>query len=298
MELQGYGIRVGIFANGTENRESPSGCEGLLAALRERAGAYMTPPEETVLRAPASSGTTEEKADWIQADVTDAEAARILRGANSGVRPLLRRHGYRAAKRTFDIVASGAALAVLLVPGLVLSAAICIKSPGSGPLYSQLRVGRVRKDGTYRLFRMWKFRSMVPHADEMLADLQDRNEADGPLFKIKDDPRVIPGIGTFIRKHSIDELPQLLNVFVGQMSLIGPRPALPKEVIQYDERAMQRLSVKPGCGGEWQVSTRSDSSFEEMVDLDLKYIEESSLGHDLELVFGTVSSMLDGKGAY
>lgn len=139
---------------------------------------------------------------------------------------------------------------------------------------------------------------MVPHADEMLSELQESNEADGPLFKIRDDPRVIPGIGTFIRKHSLDELPQLLNVFVGQMSLIGPRPALPKEIIQYDERATQRLRVKPGCGGVWQASTRSDSSFNEMVDLDLQYIEKSSLTYDLGLVFGTIRSMLDGRGAY
>ena len=107
-----------------------------------------------------------------------------------------------------------------------------------------------------------------------------------------------PGIGTFIRRHSIDELPQLLNVFVGHMSLIGPRPALPREIIQYDERAMQRLRVKPGCGGEWQVSTRSDSSFEEMIDLDLEYLKKSSLSHDIGLIFGTVRSMFDGKGAY
>ena len=230
--------------------------------------------------------------------LTDAGAVTLLHGADSGVRPVPGRYGYRAAKRAFDVVASGAALAVLLVPGLALSAAICVKSPGAGPLYSQLRAGRVRADGTYRFFRMWKFRSMVPHADEMLVELRDQNEADGPLFKIKDDPRVIPGLGHFIRRHSIDELPQLLNVFTGQMSLIGPRPALPREVVQYDERAMRRLRVKPGCGGAWQASTRSDSSFEEMVDLDLDYIEKSSPAHDLKLMFSTVRSMLDGKGAY
>ncbi|MDN0064733.1 sugar transferase [Collinsella ihumii] len=258
----------------------------------------MVTPEEAVLGASAPQATTEDKTGWIRTSVTDAEAARMLRGADSGVRPLPHRHGYRTAKRIIDIVVSGAAIAVLLVPGLILSAAICIKSPGAGPLYSQMRVGRVRGNGTYRLFRMWKFRSMVPHADEMLDQLQEANEADGPLFKIKDDPRVIPGIGKFIRKHSIDELPQLLNVFAGQMSLIGPRPALPKEVFQYDERAMQRLRVKPGCGGAWQASTRSDSSFEEMVDLDLDYIERRSLHHDLGLVFGTIRSMLNGKGAY
>lgn len=276
----------------------PSNIEGALDVSHGHTGAVAVTPEGAVLGASTSTRTNEEKAGWPGTSVTDAEAARMLRGADSGVRPLLGRHGYRTAKRAFDIVASGAAIAVLLMPGLVLSAAICAKSPGAGPLYSQLRVGRVRRDGTYRLFRMWKFRSMVPHADEMLKELQDSNEADGPLFKIKDDPRVIPGIGTFIRRHSIDELPQLFNVFVGQMSLIGPRPALPKEIVQYDERAMQRLRVKPGCGGAWQAGERSDSTFGGMVDADLEYIEKSSLSHDLGLVFGTVRSMLDGKGAY
>lgn len=238
------------------------------------------------------------KDSWLECDYTDAEAIEVLRRADSGVRPDLSRHGYRFAKRAFDVVASGAAIALLLLPGAVLSAIICIKSPGAGPLYSQVRVGRLRKDGTFRLFRMWKFRSMVPHADEMLAELKDKNEADGPLFKIKDDPRIIPGVGHFIRKHSIDELPQLLNVFVGQMTLIGPRPALPSEVMQYDGRAMRRLSVKPGCGGAWQAGERSDSTFKGMVNADLDYIEASSFEHDLRLILGTLRSMRDGKGAY
>lgn len=141
---------------------------------------------------------------------------------------------------------------------------------------------------------MWKFRSMVPNADELLDELREHNEADGPLFKIKNDPRIIPGLGNFIRKHSIDELPQLINVFLGDMSLIGPRPALPREVLQYDERARQRLRVKCGCGGAWQAGSRSDSSFEEMVDLDLDYIERSSITHDLSLVFGTIRTMIRG----
>lgn len=243
-----------------------------------------------------SSGKAQDS--WIECDYTDAEAIEVLSHADSGVRPDLSRHGYRFVKRAFDIVASGTAIVLLLVPGAVLSAVICAKSPGAGPLYSQVRVGRLRKDGAFRLFRMWKFRSMVPHADEMLAELRDRNEADGPLFKIKDDPRIIPGVGQFIRKHSIDELPQLLNVFVGQMSLIGPRPALPSEVMQYDGRAMRRLVVKPGCGGAWQAGERSDSTFEGMVEADLDYIEASSFRHDLALIFGTLRSMLDGKGAY
>lgn len=261
--------------------------------------ARLTPREEAVLYVSPTSKTSEKTdSGWLESNVTDAVAVRMLRGKDSGVKPLLDRHAYRTAKRAFDIVASGLAIAVLLVPGLALSAAICIKSPGAGPFYSQLRVGRVRWDGTYRLFRMWKFRSMVPHADEMLDELKERNEADGPLFKIKDDPRIIPGVGHFIRKHSIDELPQLLNVFVGQMTLIGPRPALPSEVMQYDGRAMRRLTVKPGCGGAWQAGERSDSTFEGMVDADLDYIEASSFKHDLALIFGTLRSMLDGKGAY
>ena len=254
--------------------------------------AAQVTPQETSAREGAASQS------WIGTDITDAEAVEMLRGAGSGVRPDLSRRGYRLAKRAFDVVASGAAIAVLLVPGALLSAAICIKSPGAGPFYSQPRVGRVRSDGTFRLFRMWKFRSMVPHADEMLAELRDRNEADGPMFKIHDDPRVIPGVGSFIRRHSIDELPQLLNVFAGQMTLIGPRPALPSEVMQYDGRAMRRLTVKPGCGGAWQAGERSDSTFEGMVDADLAYIERSSFGHDLRLILGTLRSMLDGKGAY
>lgn len=230
--------------------------------------------------------------------LTDEDAVEFLCGANSGLRPDLSRRGYRFAKRAFDVVASGAAVAVLLVPGLALSAVICAKSPGAGPLYSQLRVGRLRRDGSYRLFRMWKFRSMVPNADEMLDQLRDRNEADGPLFKIRDDPRVIPGVGAFIRRHSIDELPQLLNVLVGQMSLIGPRPALPREVAQYDGRARRRLTVKPGCGGAWQAGSRSDSTFDEMVDLDLDYIGRSSVARDLGLVLRTVRTMVRGGGAY
>lgn len=268
------------------------------AMVGATAPATYIPNSAPAEQEPADPERATDNSDWPKSTLSDAEAAALLRGADSGVCPLLNRRGYRTAKRIIDIVVSSAAIVVLLIPGALLSAAICIKSPGAGPLYSQMRVGRVRSNGAYRLFRMWKFRSMVPHADEMLADLQDANEADGPLFKIKDDPRVIPGIGQFIRKHSIDELPQLLNVFAGQMSLIGPRPALPKEVFQYDERAMGRLRVKPGCGGAWQASTRSDSSFEEMVELDLDYIERRSLGHDLGLVFRTIRSMLDGKGAY
>ena len=143
---------------------------------------------------------------------------------------------------------------------------------------------------------MYKFRSMYKDADERLADLKDLNEADGPLFKIKDDPRVTR-IGRFIRKHSIDELPQFLNCLLGQLSCVGPRPPLPSEVAQYDGRAMRRLSVKPGLTGYWQVSGRSDTSFGDMVDQDLKYIEEQSVLADIGVILKTVVIVFTGKGA-
>ena len=247
-----------------------------------------------------TEGAVERKVSrpWPMTDMTNAEAAEVLRGADSGLTPNLSRYGYRAFKRAFDVCASGLGIVILFIPAAALSAAICVKSPGAGPLYSQVRVGRLKKDGTYSLFRMWKFRSMVPHADEMLKELQDKNEADGPMFKIKDDPRIIPGLGNFIRKHSIDELPQLLNVFCGQMSLIGPRPALPKEVAVYDERALRRLTVKPGCGGAWQAGNRSDSTFDEMIGLDLMYVDHCSPRYDIRLIWSTAKAMIVGDGAY
>ncbi len=229
--------------------------------------------------------------------LSDDLALRMLSGRDLGVLPDLSRPGYRLVKRVFDVVASGLAIAVLFVPAVILSAAICIKSPGAGPLYTQWRIGRVGRDGSCRPFKMFKFRSMVPHAEDMLSDLQDSNEASGPMFKIKKDPRIIPVVGNFIRRHSIDELPQLINVFIGDMSLIGPRPGLPNEVAQYDENTMGRLVVKPGCGGPWQVSGRSDVGFERMVELDLEYVRKRSLGEDFSLIVRTLRVMLSGDGA-
>lgn len=229
--------------------------------------------------------------------LTNEEAYKMLRGAYSGVKPELGRRIYRVVKRTVDIAAAGGALVLLFIPGVILSVVICIKSPGASPLYSQWRVGRVRKDGTFTFFKMYKFRSMMPNADQMLKELQAQNEATGPMFKISRDPRIIPGVGNFIRKHSIDELPQLINVFLGQMSLIGPRPGLPREVALYSEHDMKRLSVKPGCSGPWQVMGRSHLGFNEMVELDLHYIENRSLRQDLRLIFGTLKTMFSGEGA-
>ena len=202
---------------------------------------------------------------------------------------------YRFVKRIFDIVFSLCAITILLVPSIFLCIAIRIESPGN-PLYSQKRVGRIGRNGEVCTFDMYKFRSMHKDADERLAELQELNEADGPLFKIKDDPRVTR-IGRFIRKHSIDELPQFLNCLAGQLSCVGPRPPLPSEVAQYDERAMQRLSVKPGLTGYWQVWGRSDTGFDDMVAMDLAHIEERSFATDLRVIVETTSVMMSGKGA-
>ena len=206
-----------------------------------------------------------------------------------------RRLAYRFVKRVFDIVFSLGVIAILLIPSLLLCLAIRIESPGC-PIYSQKRVGRIGRNGEVETFDMYKFRSMHADADDRLADLKDLNEADGPLFKIKDDPRVTR-IGRFIRRHSIDELPQFVNCLLGQLSCVGPRPPLPSEVAQYDARAMRRLSVKPGLTGYWQVRGRSDTTFDDMVAMDLAYIEERSFLVDIKVVAKTVVTMLDGKGA-
>lgn len=206
------------------------------------------------------------------------------------------RRGYRILKRTFDIVFSFCVIVVLLIPSLILCVAIRLESPGS-PIFVQKRVGRVSRDGELRTFPMYKFRSMRKDADALVESLMAENEADGPLFKIKDDPRVTK-IGKFIRKHSIDELPQFVNVLLGHMSVVGPRPGLPREVAQYDERAMKRLAIKPGVTGYWQVRGRSDTTFEDMVTMDLEYVENRSMAEDLKIVFKTVAVVFEGEGAY
>ena len=202
---------------------------------------------------------------------------------------------YRAIKRAFDIVFSGCVLAVIAVPSLVLAAAIRLESEGN-PFYSQIRVGQTHRDGSLSTFRMWKFRSMYRDADERLAELKGRNEIAGFMFKMRDDPRVTK-IGKFIRKHSIDEFPQFLNVFLGQMSVVGPRPPLPNEVVEYTEYDLQRLAVKPGITGWWQVTDRNDTDFDGMVRRDLEYIARRGVVTDLKIVLLTVVEMITGEGA-
>ena len=198
---------------------------------------------------------------------------------------------YHVVKRLFDIVASACAL-ILLSP-LFLFLVIKIRSEDGGPaFYSQERIGKDEKP-----FKMWKFRSMVVDADKMLDKLEDQNEIDGAMFKIKDDPRVTK-IGHVIRKYSLDELPQLWNVLIGDMSLVGPRPPLPSEVEEYTNYDKQRLTVMPGCTGLWQVTRRSEADFDEMVWLDIVYINHSGLWEDLKLIIKTVLVMVHPNGAY
>jgi exopolysaccharide biosynthesis polyprenyl glycosylphosphotransferase len=202
-----------------------------------------------------------------------------------------RRSGWRmVAKRAFDVTA--AAGMILLTAPVLLAVALAVRLTSSGPvLFRQTRLG---KDGVP--FEVLKFRSMVPGAESMLIDLTDRNEADGPLFKMRDDPRVTP-VGKLLRRTSLDELPQLWNVVRGEMSLVGPRPALPEEAQAWSPELRSRLDVKPGITGMWQVNGRSSASFDDYVRLDLFYVDNWSLVTDLAILARTVPAVLSRSGA-
>lgn len=201
-----------------------------------------------------------------------------------------RRH-YWAFRRVQDILLCLMALAVLWPLMLIVSIAIVIDSPGAGPIYSQERIGR---DG--KPFMFYKFRSMIPNAEKKLNELLRYNEMEGPAFKIKNDPRITK-VGKFIRATSIDELPQLINIIKGDMSIIGPRPPLPREVKQYDEYQWQRLYVTPGLSCYWQITPHRNSlSFDEWLELDLKYITESSFINDWKIIFKTFGAVLTLQG--
>jgi len=196
-----------------------------------------------------------------------------------------------AAKRVMDVVVSTVALVVL--SPLLVAVAVAIKLDDGGPvLFRQQRVGNHE-----RLFTMFKFRTMVVDAEARLAALQERNESDGVLFKLHDDPRVTR-VGRALRAWSLDELPQFLNALLGSMSVVGPRPPLPREVALYDGDVHRRLLSKPGITGLWQVSGRSDLSWEESVQLDLSYVENWSLSGDLMIILRTFRSVLARAGAY
>lgn len=232
----------------------------------------------------------------LSSQVTDVVGPRLALQQVDGL-PLLRiripsyEGGHYLLKRGFDLLVSTGGLILLALMTPVLAVLIKLDSPGP-VFFSQERVGR---DG--HMFRMFKFRTMVVDAEAALAALKAQNEGSGPLFKMKDDPRVTR-VGRVLRKISLDEFPQFWNVFIGDMSIVGPRPPLPSEVVEYDGAVARRLYVKPGITGPWQVSGRSDLSWNESVRLDLSYVENWSIMNDLQIMYRTARVMLDRRGAY
>lgn len=199
---------------------------------------------------------------------------------------------YLFSKRIIDVVGSVFGLLLLSIVFIAVAILIKIEDPKGPIFFTQKRIGLNGKE-----FKMYKFRSMVSDAEEKLKELLKYNEVTGAMFKMKDDPRITK-IGKFIRKTSIDELPQLFNVLKGEMSLVGPRPPLPREVELYTNYDKQRLLVTPGCTGLWQVSGRNSLGFDEMVELDLQYIEKRTFLFDLKIIIKTVLVLFGSKDAY
>ena len=198
---------------------------------------------------------------------------------------------YLFGKRAQDIILALILLVISLVPLLLISLLIVIDSPGASPLYKQRRVGI---NGSS--FVMLKLRTMIPTADEYMEVLSTANEMDGPVFKIRNDPR-ITRVGRVLRRTGLDELPQLINVIKGEMSLVGPRPALECEYALYDRQDMRRLTVKPGITCYWQIQpNRNQISFKDWVELDCKYIRERSFFTDRKILFGTLRAVLRADG--
>lgn len=198
---------------------------------------------------------------------------------------------YMFCKRAMDIIGSLAGLILLSPLLLIIAIAIKIEDPKGSIFFAQQRCGKDNK-----LFPMYKFRSMVSNAEELLEELMEHNEMDGPVFKIKDDPRITK-VGKFIRKTSVDELPQLFNILRGDMSIVGPRPAIPHEVAEYNDYQRQRLLVKPGLTCIWQVSGRNSIGFDEWMEMDLEYITTRSLWMDIKLIFKTVGVLFGDENA-
>ena len=205
---------------------------------------------------------------------------------------LRQKYWFFVVKRLGDIVCSSIGLVILSPLFLMIAILMKFEDPKGPIFFSQTRIGLNEKP-----FKMYKIRSMVTNAEELLENLLDENEVEGAMFKMKEDPRVTR-LGRIIRKFSLDELPQLLNVIKGDMSLVGPRPPLEREVAEYTPYDKQRLIIKPGCTGLWQVSGRNSLSFDEMVELDIKYIENLSIATDFWILIKTVLVMLKPNSAY
>ncbi|WP_237389770.1 sugar transferase [Bacillus sp. USDA818B3_A] len=210
----------------------------------------------------------------------------------NGKFPVNNRKFYSLVKRLIDIIGASCGIIFLSLLFIVIALLIKIEDPKGRVFFSQKRVGLNGKE-----FKMYKFRSMVSNAEEKLQELLKYNEVSGAMFKMKEDPRITK-VGKFIRKTSIDELPQLFNVLKGEMSLVGPRPPLPREVAIYSNHDKQRLMVTPGCTGLWQVSGRNSLGFEEMVELDIQYIRERSIFFDIKIIFKTVLVLFGSKDAF
>lgn len=197
---------------------------------------------------------------------------------------------YIFLKRLIDLL--GSVVGLVALSPIILIVSLLIKFESKGPvIFSQDRIG---KNG--KTFKMYKFRSMVVNAEELKEKLKEQNEMSGPMFKMKEDPRVT-NVGKFIRKTSIDELPQLINILKGDMSLVGPRPSLPKEVEQFEDWMMERLEVKPGLTCYWQVSGRNNIDFEDWMKLDIKYVRERNTLIDIKLIFKTVFVLFGDENA-
>ena len=221
------------------------------------------------------------------------EYGKIDKKTEQRLQTLLRKNfrKYWRKKRTFDVIVTAILLVILFVPMLLVALIIFIDDPHGSPLYKQVRIGRHGKE-----FEMFKFRTMYTDADKRREELMGDNEMDGPVFKIKDDPR-ITRLGKILRKTSLDELPQLFNVFLGSMSLVGPRPPLPCEVSEYSDYHKLRLIVTPGITCDWQIAhNRNDISFETWVEMDLNYIENRTALGDLRIIFMTPFTMLTATG--
>ncbi|MFW6389745.1 MAG: sugar transferase [Halanaerobiales bacterium] len=199
---------------------------------------------------------------------------------------------YLITKRIIDIIGAITGLVLFAPLFLIISILIKLEDSKGSVIFVQERCG---KNGN--TFKFYKFRSMVHNAEELLEEIQHKNEMNGPVFKIKDDPRITK-VGRFIRKTSIDELPQLVNVLKGEMSLVGPRPPLPREVEEYTLYEMQRLLVKPGLTCIWQVSGRNNVEFEEWMEMDLQYIKERNLWMDIKLIVKTLPAFLGDENAH
>lgn len=200
-------------------------------------------------------------------------------------------YSYWRKKRIFDVSVTVIILIFLIIPILITALVVFLDDPNGSPFYKQVRIGRHGKP-----FNMYKFRSMYVDAEKRKKDLMDSNEMDGPVFKMKNDPR-ITRVGRFIRKYSIDEIPQLFNVFVGNMSIVGPRPALPEEVEKYSDYNKLRLVVTPGITCTWQIMPdKNDIPYEKWLEMDLEYIETRTTLKDIKIILKTPFAMLRANG--